>query len=302
MKATDIVLTPQMYKSKKTLTDQLSEMQIEQNPFLEGLDAFEQQLKRFDIKVSGDRCDCLEAFFKTSQSCVLLPEFIRRKVEQGMEENNIVEQMIAVKTVIDGYDYRGIEATTGEKDSVCLLEKLNIKTQEYLARIWKRGKLLTTSYESLRFQKISLFAGVMCSLGRYIRTAQLKDIAHTIVECEPLQTNHSLQKLSFYSKANGLNCNTIIANPDTVFRLTACYGVDKDSRAFGMKIVAIDSSELEDKKFIAFNSDSALEMVTHGIVEMDYDKIMNKQFESAKIVYPAGFSVIDSSSVIEGVC
>ena len=38
---------------------------------LEGLDAFQRQLKRFDIKVKGTGSDVVEKFFRTADSAVL---------------------------------------------------------------------------------------------------------------------------------------------------------------------------------------------------------------------------------------
>ena len=43
---------------------------------LEGLDAFQRQLKRFDIRVKGAGSDLVDKFFSTSQSAVLFPENI----------------------------------------------------------------------------------------------------------------------------------------------------------------------------------------------------------------------------------
>ena len=43
---------------------------------LEGLDAFQRQLKRFDIKVKGAGSDVVEKFFRTADSAVLFPEYI----------------------------------------------------------------------------------------------------------------------------------------------------------------------------------------------------------------------------------
>ena len=43
---------------------------------LEGLDAFQRQLKRFDIKVKGAGSDVVDKFFATTQSSVLFPEYI----------------------------------------------------------------------------------------------------------------------------------------------------------------------------------------------------------------------------------
>ena len=49
---------------------------------LEGLDAFQRQLKRFDIKVKGETSDPVEAFFRTTDAAVLFPEYIARTVDR----------------------------------------------------------------------------------------------------------------------------------------------------------------------------------------------------------------------------
>ena len=74
---------------------------------LEGLDAFQRQLKRFDIKVKGTGSDVVEKFFRTADSAVLFPEYIARSVRQGMEEADLLPQLTAAVTRFDGMDYRG---------------------------------------------------------------------------------------------------------------------------------------------------------------------------------------------------
>ena len=62
----------------KSFTQALSEIDPDANykgTDLEGLDAFERQLKRFDIKISGKNSDKVEKFFQTAESSVLFPEF-----------------------------------------------------------------------------------------------------------------------------------------------------------------------------------------------------------------------------------
>ena len=71
---------------------------------LEHLDAFQRQLKRFDIKVKGAGSDVVAKFFATWESAVLFPEYVARAVHQGMEENDILPQMIATETRISGLD------------------------------------------------------------------------------------------------------------------------------------------------------------------------------------------------------
>ena len=78
---------------------------------LEHLDAFQRQLKRFDIKVKGADSDVVSKFFASWESAVLFPEYVARAVRQGMEENNILPLMTAAETRISGMDYRSIAST-----------------------------------------------------------------------------------------------------------------------------------------------------------------------------------------------
>ena len=82
---------------------------------LEGLDAFQRQLKRFDIHVKGSRSDVVEKFFRTTESAVLFPEFVSRVVRQGMEEDNVLPSITAVTTQFDGMDYRSISSVPSEE-------------------------------------------------------------------------------------------------------------------------------------------------------------------------------------------
>ena len=72
----------------KNFTQVLEELDGSQNyagtPFA-GLDAYQRQLKRFGIRVSGANCDTVEKFFTSSQSAALFPEYVARAVRQGME-------------------------------------------------------------------------------------------------------------------------------------------------------------------------------------------------------------------------
>ena len=83
---------------------------------LEGLDAYQRQLKRFDIRVKGAGSDAVEKFFRTSESSVLFPEYVARSVKQGMEESNILPYITAATTTIDSLDYRSICSQPSEEE------------------------------------------------------------------------------------------------------------------------------------------------------------------------------------------
>ena len=82
---------------------------------LAGLDAYQRQLKRFDIKVAGAGSDAVQKFFQTSDSAALFPEYIARAVRQGMEEADVLGDVVATTTNIDSLDYRTITSVPTER-------------------------------------------------------------------------------------------------------------------------------------------------------------------------------------------
>ena len=86
------------------------------NTALEDLDAYQRQLKRFDIKVSGAGSDIVDKFFKTADSSVLFPEYVSRAVRQGLEQANVLPSIIASTTTIDSLDYRSITSIPTNDD------------------------------------------------------------------------------------------------------------------------------------------------------------------------------------------
>ena len=120
-----------MYANKgKSLTDILEELDPSENykgTALEGLDAFQRQLKRFDIKVSGKSSDRVEKFFDNSDSAALFPEYVSRAVAVGMERSDVIPDIVAATTRIDGMDYRSITSDpSDDRLLLILLRKLRL--------------------------------------------------------------------------------------------------------------------------------------------------------------------------------
>lgn len=121
MRYDDITPERSMYQCGKPLTEILEEIDPSENyrgTALEGLDAFSRQLKRFDIKVSGRSSDTVEKFFQSNSTSILFPEFVRRSVQVGMEENDMLHNIIASTTFIDGYDYRSVAAAPAQENEL----------------------------------------------------------------------------------------------------------------------------------------------------------------------------------------
>ena len=231
----NISLEKGMYQSDKSLTEVLEDIDPSENyvgTVLEGLDAFSRQLKRFNIKVSGDKSNTVEDFFQTSQTSVLFPEFVRRSTRLGMVENQTVKDIVAVTTKIDGMDYCSICAEEPKliKGSLSCLQ---IKTNESLCLLHKRGRCLETSYEALRFQRISIFSNMLKQIGRFIRKMQLFDALMAIesVDCKERFTLNQgeiditdIHSIAERLDTGGFNLNVLLGSTTTVSKLKEKFG------------------------------------------------------------------------------
>ena len=156
---------------------------------LENTDAFQRQLKRFDIHAKGAYSDPVEKFFRTMDSSVLFPEYIARAVKQGMEENNVLPKITASTTTIDAMDYRSVYSVPSEQDKMLMqvsegasIPATQVKTKANLVKLNKRGRMLVASYEAIRFQKLDLFSVTLRQIGAYIQTMHLKDAVEVLVK------------------------------------------------------------------------------------------------------------------------
>lgn len=314
-----------MYQTKgKSLTDVLESLDPSENyegTSLAGLDAFSRQLKRFDIKVSGKGSDCVEKFFQSSDSSALFPEYVSRAVRQGMERADILPQIVATVTDIDGMDYRSIVSAPSEEDKTlkvvgegASIPQTTVKTRENLVKLHKRGRMLVASYEALRFQRLDLFTVTLNQIGAYIARAQLKDAITVLTDGDgndnPAESiaaaaTGSLSYedlLKLWSSLSPYELNTIIAPTDAMQKLLSMSEM-KDSNSgldfqgTGRMITPLGATllhapELSGTKLIGLDKNCALEMVQAGGVVTDYDKLIDRQLERAAITCTAGFSKI----------
>ena len=295
---------------------------------LEGLDAYQRQLKRFDIKVSGAGSDVVEKFFKTSDSATLFPEYVARAVHQGMQEANVLPKLVASVTNIDSLDYRSITSIPTDDDKAlkevaegAAIPQTVVKTRENLVKLKKRGRMLVASYEAIRFQRLDLFTVTLRQIGAYIAKAQLADAVDVILNGDgndnaAATTAAAADAISYADIVNlwkdldPYEMNVLIANnADAVNMLNLDEFKDSAAglnfHATGKMITPIGaelirSASLESGKIIGLDKSCALEMVKAGDVLTEYDKLIDRQLERAAITSVAGFAKIftDASRVL----
>ena len=296
---------------------------------LEGLDAFQRQLKRFDIKVKGAGSDAVEKFFSTSQSAVLFPEYIARAVKVGMTEGDILPHITATETVITGMDYRSI-TTEGDGEEKRLyrvnegasIPQTTVKTRNNLVKLNKRGRMLVASYEAIRFQKLDLFSVTLRQIGAQIGRMHLEDAIDVILNGDgndnaaavvSAASSGSLtydDLLTFWNSFDPYQMNTMLVGGDMMVQLLrmsqmqdAAAGLDFHGTGrlvTPMGAQVLRTSAVPEGKLIGLDKNYALELVKAGDVAVEYDKLIDRQLERAAITTISGFSKVftDASMVL----
>ncbi len=292
---------------------------------LEGMDAFQRQLKRFDIKVKGAGSDMVEKFFHTTESAVLFPEFVSRVVRQGLEEESILPAITATVTNFDGMDYRSIASIpTEEEKSLKRVEEgaqipqTTVRTQENLVRLHKRGRMLVASYEAIRFQRLDLFSVTLRQIGAYIGRMHLQDAIDVLINGDG--NGNAAQKLTvgdgsisgssgtlsyealvdFWSQFNPYTMNTLLVSNDMMLAMLKLpefqnpltglnfQGTGTLTTPLGAKLLR--TSAMPEGTLIGLDKGYALEQICGSQVTVEYDKLIDRQLERAAITSISGFA------------
>jgi len=323
----NVKLEKGMYRlSDKTFSQALEDQdpsdRYENTPYA-GLDAYQRQLKRFDIKVTGQSSDKIEKFFRTTDSAALFPEYVSRAIRQGMTESTILPRLTAAMTKIDSMEYRSITcdqdesyANYGQILEGTFIPQTKISLNETPVQLAKRGRMLVASYEAIKFQKLDVFTVTLKQIGAYIAKAQLKDAADTLTGAGATAAAVLETKLSGVVSADDLislwgafsdfDLNTILASPVMAAKIIAVCspagGSDRDFFLTGsavkpMGAALLKSDALDNNTAVALDKRFALEMVSAGDVTVDYDKLIDCQFEKATVTSIAGFAKIFPAAV-----
>ena len=257
---------------------------------LEGLDAFQRQLKRFDIKVRGAGSDPVEKFFATTDSAVLFPEYVARAVRHGIEESDILPMITASTTIVSTVE----QANTGH------------------VKISKRGRMMVSSYDAIRAQKLDLFSVTLRQIGAYIARSRLQDAIGVLIDgndsnpAEVVPMNGAPfnydAMLNFWMRFDPYEMNVVLASNDVVLELLRTQEFQPQILGFNIQhpnamttpfgATLIRTSAAPEQTVIGLDKRFALEMIHVGSVTVEYEKLINKQFERAAITTIAGFSKI----------
>lgn len=313
-----------LYTSDKGFTKSLEDIDPSENykgTELEGLDAYERQLKRFDIKVKGKNSDTISKFFQTTDSAVLFPEYIRRTVAAAVANGNELDEIVATTTVVDSLDYRSVECQPIESDNYSdgfinegtHIPELSINIRNNLTKLKKSGRCLVASYEAIKSQKIDLFSVMLRQIGDYIKGCQMAQAvnvlyyAGAIVDASVRNNIAYTDFTQLFTKLYPYQLNTIIAETDVFLRIISMnefrdgtagldfHGTGKLITPLGAKLIHAKTSILKGA-IVGFDKNYTLEKVQFGDIVTDFDKLIDRQIERATVTSTAGFNIIVDSA------
>lgn len=325
-----IRLDKSLYKAEGGFAKQLERLDPTENyagTELGGLDAFQRQLKRFDIKVGGPRSDTVSKFFATADSAALFPEYVSRAVAQGSAEANLLGEIVAATTDINALDYRTITTKLSTQsfpdvNEGAQIPEVSIALSETLLSLKKRGRLLKASYEAIKHQRVDVITVALRQIGSALARTQLYDAVDCLAfgvgdpvtgvpEAEEIAaagasfTYDDLLKL--WNAFKNFEMNVLLVSPATFRELMSLSELRESTGGdnfisgagmitpFGAKLFRSDA--VMDEQILALDRRFALEMVTAGGVIVEHDKLIDTQLERAAITCTYGFSKLFPDAV-----
>ena len=304
--------------SGKSFSEALAELDPDTNytdTELSGLDAYERQLKRFDIKVSGENCDTVEKFFLTTESAVLFPEFVKRAIKAGMNSSALSE-IVAARTSTNSTDCRGISIVAEENKpySSAVMEGENlpetaIKLSSSLVSMSKFGRSISTTYETIRNQRLDVLSVSLMSIGAQIANAIFAQAVGVLTEGVTADTTEGTFTYSelakFWGKFGSYDMTTIIAKPETMAEILSFEQMKNASgdfmstgavkTPFGAKLIKSDA--VADGTIVGLDRTCALEMINGSDIVLETDKLIGRQVETIAVSVTTGFAKIIPEAV-----
>lgn len=280
---------------------------------LSGLDAYERQLKRFDIRVSGANCDRVEKFFTTTESAVLFPEFIRRAVIQGMEEA-VLSKMVAVISKSESNRYQGCELTETAQytttDAGAALPVSDITESTSVVTLQKYGRSIHASYEAVRQQRLDVFALMLRRIGKELADSVVSS-AVTVLKTSASSSAISIggEALAYTDLANlygnftNFNMKAMLASPAVMAEILVMNQMEKISSQevteirlpFGTRLICCP--QLDNDSILGLDTDFALEQIQSSDVVLETDKLIDRQLDCMTISVNIAFRTLMADAV-----
>ena len=276
---------------------------------LEKLDAFERQLKRFNIRISGQDCDCVEKFFSTTETAVLFPEFVTRCIRKGFDET-VLSSVCAAKTISSSGQYLGCTLDDSEEytttDQTDVLPEASVTESTTATVLAKYGRLISASYEAVRQQRLDVFGVMLRSIGVRLAVSVVKKAVEVLADDADEITTTELtydDLAALYGCFDCFDMTAVIVSPEIASKIAAMEQLadcraDSDGKLilpFGAEL--IKTAAADEDTIIGIDRQFALEFITSTDLVMETDKLIDRQLDQMTVSITCGFRKITPDAV-----
>ena len=300
----------------KSFTQALTELDPDEgyaDTELGGLDAFERQLKRFDIKVCGEDCDRVEKFFVSAQSAVLFPEYVRRMIKKGVEKVSLAGILCGAVSRTDGIDFRGFTVTHTGTNPVDQGDSIPVSTVMLASRsseLKKFARMLSCSYESVRKQRLEAFGIILRELGANVGRAlnaylceKILDNAEAVFIVGDTLTYDDLA--AFWSSMEEHDMDVMVCTPAVMAQILALPEMKlcvseymSDGRVkLPCGVTLVKCAQMTADAVLGIDSTACAELILGSDVVVDQDRLMTTQMNEISCYILAGVSKVTEDAV-----
>lgn len=296
-------------------------------PF-ENTTALQRQLAARGIKTFGAYSDKVSKFFETNDNLILFPAVVETALRKGLEENNIIEKLVATTTTLNKSDtYKTLVWEDVPEDQELRrvaqggpLPKTKITLGDKEITVFKYGRMLEGTYEAIQNQRLNVY---LLQLQRFGYRLALSEVAIAI---DVLMNGDGgvPGADTFAISTLGGSANTMAFKPfvkfkgkfkdgympdiflmeealytDTItlpefnqallgYRLAVTGEPDKVLGGLPTRCDKVPAG-----KMIGVDTRFALNRVIATPLRIEYDKLIDTQVERTAISYAGGFEILD---------
>lgn len=296
-------------------------------PF-ENTTALQRQLIVRGIKTYGANADRVSKFFETTDNQLLFPALVESSVRKGLNENNIVGQIVATTTNLSSGDtYKSMiwedDPASEELRRVSQgapLPETTITLGDKEITVYKYGRMLVGTYEAIRNQKLNVYLLKLQQFGYRLALNEAQAAievlingdggvsgadTYNITDLGGTQNQMAFKPfVKFKGKfKDGYSPDIFLAQEqlytDTItlqefnnallgYRLAVTGEPDKVLGGLPKRCDKVPVN-----KMIGIDTRFALNRVIATPLRIEYDKLIDTQVERAAISYAGGFEILD---------
>lgn len=279
---------------------------------LEFTDAFERQLKRFNINTCGQNCSTVDKFFETSESAVLFPEYVRRIILEGMKMSRFGE-IIAVYSKVNETVQSSIELDDSASYDSAVAQGAEIpatiiKASTSGISLAKYGRQIKTSYEFIRRQRLDIFAVLLRDIGKKFAN-RLFTLALNTAKGGITAVNTATPDISYtdlvglFGQFTNYDMTTLVVSPANMAKIMVLdevkdLKVTDDGRIllpFGVELIKFNG--LSNTTLVALDKNFAMEMYSLGDILLETDKLISQQMDVISFSVNCAFKRINSDAI-----